>query len=93
MGQKNQEIKKIMQKFHNRALRKINFKRFHHPMKHIYSYKDHKFLKFADILKVENCLFMYQFEQNNTLARVPLFLPSTPKTNTITSPDLQPKTC
>ena len=25
-------------------------------------------MKFADILKVQNCLFMYQFEQNNALA-------------------------
>ena len=29
----------------NRALRKINFGKFHHPIKHIY--KDHKILKFA----------------------------------------------
>ena len=55
-----------MQKLQNRALRKINFKKFHYPIKHIY--KDHKILKFADILKVQNCLFMYQFEQNNALA-------------------------
>ena len=55
-----------MQKLQNRALRKINFKKFHHPIKHIY--KDHKILKFADILKVQNCLFMYQVEQNNALA-------------------------
>ena len=47
-----------MQKLQNRALRKINFKKFHH----------HKILKFADILKVQNCLFMYQVEQNNALA-------------------------
>ena len=62
---KNQEIKEIMQKLQNRALRKINFEKFHHPIKRIY--KDHIILKFADIPKVENCLFMYQFEQNNTL--------------------------
>ena len=31
-GQKNQEIKQIMQKLQNRALRKINFKKFHHPI-------------------------------------------------------------
>ena len=55
-----------MQKLQNRALRKINFKKIHHPIKHIY--KDHKILKFADILKVQNCLFMCQFEQNNALA-------------------------
>ena len=56
-GQKNQEIKEIMQKIQNHALRKINFKKIHHSIKHIY--KDHKILKFADILKVQNCLFMY----------------------------------
>ena len=55
-----------MQKLQNRALRKINVKKFHHPIKHIY--KDHNILKFADILKVQNCLFMYQAEQNNALA-------------------------
>ena len=65
-GQKNQEIKEIMQTLHNRALRKINFKKFHHPIRHIY--KDHKILKFTDIRKVQNCLFMYQVEQNNALA-------------------------
>ena len=65
-GQKNQEIKQIMQKLQNRALRKINFRKIHHPIKHIYN--DHKILKFADILKVQNCLFMCQFEQNNALA-------------------------
>ena len=54
-----------MQKLQNRALRKIDFKKFHHSIKHIY--KDHKILKFADILKVQNCLFMYQDEQNNAL--------------------------
>ena len=64
--QKNQEIKEIMQKLQNRALRKIDFKKFDHSIKHIY--KDHKILKFTDILKVQNCLFMYQVEQNNALA-------------------------
>ena len=34
-GQKNQEIKQIMQKLQNHALRKINFKKFHHPIKHL----------------------------------------------------------
>ena len=55
-----------MQKLQNRALRKINFKKFHRPTKHIY--KGYKILKFADILKAQNCLFMCQFEQNNALA-------------------------
>ena len=48
-GQKNQEIKEIIQKLQNHALRKINFKKFHHPIKHIY--KDHKILQFTDILQ------------------------------------------
>ena len=55
-----------MQKLQNHALRKINLKKFHHPIKRIY--KDHKILQFTDILKVQNCLFMYQVEQNNALA-------------------------
>ena len=38
-----------MQKLQNHALRKINFKKFHHPIKHIY--KDHKILQFTDILQ------------------------------------------
>ena len=43
-----------MQKAQNRALREINYEKSHHFMKHIY--KDHKILKFTDILKVQNCL-------------------------------------
>ena len=64
-GQKNQEIKEIMQKPQNRALRKICFNKFRHSVKH--THKDHKMLKFANILKVQNCLFMFQVEQNNAL--------------------------
>ena len=64
-GQKNQEIKEIMQKLQNCALRKINFEKFHHSIKYIY--KGYKVLKFTDILKVQNCLFMYQVEKNNAL--------------------------
>ena len=78
-----------MQKLENRALRKINFKKFHHSIKHIY--KDHTILKFADILKFQSCIFMYQVEQNNALATS--FLTSIPKTNPITRLDLLPKTC
>ena len=50
--------------------------------------KDHKILKFTDILKVPNCLFMYHVEQNSALATF-----STAETNTISRPDLPPKTC
>ena len=35
-------------------------------MKHIYN--DHKILRFTNILKVKNCLLMYQVKQNNVLA-------------------------
>ena len=55
-----------MQTLQNRALRKVNFKQFHHPIKYIY--RDHRILKFAGILKVQNCLFMYHVEQNSALA-------------------------
>ena len=55
-----------MKKLQNHALRKINFKKLHYPIKHIY--KDHKTLKFNDILKAQNCCFMYQVEQNNAPA-------------------------
>ena len=34
-GQKNQEIKEIIQKLQNRAIRKINFKKFHHSIKRL----------------------------------------------------------
>ena len=54
-----------MQKLQSRALRKINFKRFNHPIENIY--KNHKFLKFTDILEIQNCLFMHHFEQDNAL--------------------------
>ena len=36
--------------------------------KKIKEIKDHKILKFTDILKVQNRLFMYQAKQNNSLA-------------------------
>ena len=62
MDQKNQEIKEILRT----SKIMLSEKLIHHSIKHIY--KDHKILKFADILKVQNCLFMYHFEQNNALA-------------------------
>ena len=55
-----------MQKLQNYALRNIDFKNVQNSIKHIY--KNHKILKFTDILKVQNYLFMYQVEQNNALA-------------------------
>ena len=48
-----------------------------------------KILKLTDILKVQNCLVMYQAEQNNAIATS--FQTLHPKT--ITRPDLQPKAC
>ena len=55
-GQKNKKNQRNNAETPNRALRKSNFKKLHHPIKHIY--KDHNILKFTDILKVQNCLFM-----------------------------------
>ena len=84
MGQKNQEIKEIMQKLQNRALRKIFIKKFHHSIKHT-----HKMLKFANILKVQNCLFMFQVEQNNALATFFPALQSKDKLNYQTTSAIQ----
>ena len=85
--QKNQEIKEIMQKPQNRALRKICFKKFRHCVKH--THKDHKMLKFANILKVQNCLFMFQVEQNNALATFFPALQSKDKLNYQTTSAIQ----
>ena len=60
------KIKEIMQKLQNCVLRKNEFKKFHHSIKHVYKY--HKSLELTDILNVQNCLLVYQFEQNNALA-------------------------
>ena len=78
-----------MQKLQNRALRKINLKKLHHPIKHIY--KDHKILKFTEILKIQNC--QKCIRSNKIMHLLPLFLPSIQETNTITKLDLRPKTC
>ena len=88
-GQKNKKIKETMLKLQNRALRKINFKKFHHTIKCIC--KDHKILKFTDIRKgktVCSCIRL-----NKIMHFLHFFLPSIPETNTITKLDLQSKTC
>ena len=76
-----------MQKLWNSALRKINFKKFHHPIKH--TYKDLKILEFTDILKVQYYFFMYQVEQNNTLSTFFPALHSRAKHNNQTRPATQ----
>ena len=55
-----------MQKLQIRAFTKINFKKIHHLIKHIY--KHHKILKFTVNLKIQHWNFMYQVKQNNALA-------------------------
>ena len=56
-----------IQNLQNRALRKITFKKFHDPVNPLY--KDLKILKFKDLLHLQNCLFVLQIEQNQTLAK------------------------
>ena len=56
-----------IQKLHNRALRKIRFKKLHDPVNALY--KDLKILKFKDLLYLQHCLFVSQIEQNQTLAK------------------------
>ena len=68
MGPEISRNKKIMQALENIALRKINCKKFLHPIKHIY--KDHKILKSADILKVQN--FFSYISLNKIMHLLPL---------------------
>ena len=56
-----------IQNLQNRALRKITFKKFHDPVNPLY--KDLKILKFKDLIHLQNCLFVLQIEQNQTLAK------------------------
>ena len=65
-GQENCGNQNI-QNLQNRALRKITFKKFHDPVNPLY--KDLKILKFKDLLHLQNCLFVLQIEQNQTLAK------------------------
>ena len=80
---------KLQQKLQNRALRKTNFKKIHHPIKHIH--KKHKILKFTDISKYKTVFSCIR--SNKIMHVLPLFLPSTPETNTNKTPDLQAITC
>ena len=56
-----------MQKLQNQALVKISFKKLHDPVNPLYKYL--KILKFEDLLHLQNCLFVSQIEQNQTLAK------------------------
>ena len=66
-GQGNCVNQNIIQNLQNQALRKITFKKFHDPVNPLY--KDLKILKFKDLLHLQNCLFVLQIEQNQTLAK------------------------
>ena len=66
-GQGNCANQNNIQNLQNRALRKITFKKFHDPVNPLY--KDLKILKFKDLLHLQNCLFVLQIEQNQTLAK------------------------
>ena len=66
-GQGNCVNQNIIQNLQNQALRKITFKKFHDPVNLLY--KDLKILKFKDLIHLQNCLFVLQIEQNQTLAK------------------------
>ena len=55
------------QRLQNWALRKISFKELHDPVNPLY--KNLKIFKFKDLLHLQNCLFVSQIEQNQTLAK------------------------
>ena len=68
--------KYIMQKLQNHALRKINFKKLLHPIKHIY--KDHKIL-FWNLLTSSKFKTVFSCISLNTIIHLlPLFILSTP---------------
>ena len=46
---------------------KLPLKKFHRPVNPLY--KDINILKFKDLLHLQNCLFVLQIEQNQTLAK------------------------
>ena len=56
-----------IQNLENRALRKITFKKFHETVNPLH--KDLKIVKFKDLLHLQNCLFVLQIEQNQTLVK------------------------
>ena len=66
-GQRNCLNQNDIQNLQNRALRKITFKNSHDPVNPLN--KDLKILKFKDLLHLQNCLFVLQIEQNQTLAK------------------------
>ena len=56
----------FQEQLQNRALRKITFKKCHDRISCVY--KECKILKFPDILNLQNCLFIYQIQQNPKLS-------------------------
>ena len=66
-GQGNSVNRNNIQKLQNQALREIAFKKPHDPVNLLC--KDLKILKFKDLLHLQNCLFISQIEQNQTLSK------------------------
>ena len=64
-GQKNNGTKATFQKLQNRVLRKITFKTLRESIDDVF--RELKILKFSDILVLQNCLFMFEIEQNPKL--------------------------
>ena len=65
-GHTNLTNQNKIQKLQNRALRKILFKKEQDSIRHYY--KELQILKFADLLYLQNCLFMSQTETTQKLA-------------------------
>ena len=57
---------KYLARLQNWALRKITFKKQQDSVNGIY--KDFKILKFPDLIKLQNCLFVSQLEENEKLS-------------------------
>ena len=66
-GQTNLANQNSIQVLQNPAIRKICFKKRNEPVRE--DFKKIGILKFHDLIKLQNCLFICQLEQNNQLAK------------------------
>ena len=66
-GQINLEIQNSIQVVQNRAIRKVCFKKCNKPV--CGDFKKLGILKFCDLIKLQNCLFICHFEQDEQLAK------------------------
>ena len=89
-GQTNLANQNSIQVLQNRAIRKICFKKRIEPVSE--DFKKIGILKFHELIKLQNCLFICQLEQDEQLAKSFPALKHCGDNHT-TKQDLQPKDC